>query len=85
MKNIEFSTIEKEMASFDFEQIKTEMQTSKNVLVSPNATTADIKEKICTIWGKIRRFIILLENIPVAGKFVQILVELLDSICNSKN
>ena len=41
----------------------------------------DVKEHICSVWKKIGKNIKLLEGVPVVGKFVKILAELLDSLC----
>ncbi|MGZ3810336.1 MAG: hypothetical protein ACXVJN_01315, partial [Mucilaginibacter sp.] len=44
---------------------------------------ADVKAEICSVWSKIRQYVIWAENIPVAGKFITILADLLDSICGA--
>lgn len=80
MKKIEFSAIENEMANFNFNQLQADHSAAKDNLKLA-ASAADISSEICKVWSKIRRFVILAENIPFIGKFITILADLLDSIC----
>jgi hypothetical protein len=75
-----YDDLEKEMINFKFEDLETDIQTSKKAFAA-NATIAD--SRLCEIWRKIRKFIKPLVSLPVVGKFVAILVEVLDSICPS--
>ena len=77
---MEFSAIEKEMASFNFNDLQTQAQTAKAGIATAESVE-DIKDKICQIWSKIGKYVKLAENIPFIGKFVTILADLLDSIC----
>ncbi len=83
MKNLEFSTIEKEMANFNFDQLKTAAVTAK-ANIAGASSAADIKTEICNIWSKIKKYVKLLEVVPIVGKFVTILADLLDSFCGNE-
>ncbi len=41
----------------------------------------DVRDKICSIWSKIKPFIAILEKLPIVGKYVSLLAKLLDAIC----
>jgi hypothetical protein len=80
MSTISLSGIEKEMANFNFDELSSHLQSAQTRLTS--ATTAqDVKSEICNVWSKIRKFVVLAENIPIVGKYLTIVVQLLDSIC----
>ncbi len=82
MKNVEFSAIEKEMANFNFAELTTSTTASKaNIVAAKNV--ADIKTEICNVWSRIRKYVVLAESIPIVGKFITILAELLDAICGA--
>jgi hypothetical protein len=80
MKTIEFSPLEKEMANFNFDELKAGNATAK-ANIAKAQDIGDIKTEICNVWSKIRKYVIWAENIPIAGKFITILADLLDSIC----
>lgn len=82
MNTIEFSPLEKEMASFNFDEFNTRAVAAKATIASTE-NIEDIKAEICTVWSKIRKFVIAAEVVPVAGKFITILAELLDAICGT--
>ncbi len=82
MKTIEFSALEKEMATFNFDEFNTQALTAQANIAKAESIT-DIKAEICGVWSKIRKFVIWAENVPVAGKFITILAELLDAICGT--
>lgn len=82
MEKIELSAIEKEMANFNFDELDTHTQRAKaNFAQAKNA--GEIKVEICQVWSKIRKFVVLAENIPIVGKYIKILADLLDSLCGS--
>lgn len=82
MNKIQFSAVEKEMINFDFNSLQTHIDQSKVNLVKAESV-ADVKSEICRVWSKIGKYVKLAENIPVVGKFVKILADLLDSLCEA--
>lgn len=82
MKTVEFSAIEKEMAGFNFDELHTHREAASANIMSAQSV-GDVTTEICGVWKKIRKFVILAENIPFIGKFITILAQLLDSICGS--
>lgn len=78
--NKEFDELEKEMINFNFADIQKDVNDAK---ASFAASAFPASNKLCDVWRKIRRFIKPLSHLPVVGKFVAILVEVLDSICPS--
>jgi len=82
MRNINLTSIEKEITAFDFSTLETHLKSAKANIAGAK-TAAEIGKEICSIWQKIRKFVVLAENIPFVGKYITILVELLDSICPS--
>jgi hypothetical protein len=80
MSNIQLSAIEKEMANFNFDELNAHKESAK-ANIKTAASIADVKTEICQVWSKIRKYVVLAEAIPVVGKFITILAELLDSIC----
>ncbi len=82
METIEYSAIEKEMARLNLDDLQNSVNKSKvNIAVAKNA--GDIKTEICSVWSKIKPFIVAAEAIPFVGKYLKILAELLDSLCAS--
>ncbi|MBK7853691.1 MAG: hypothetical protein IPJ79_01160 [Bacteroidetes bacterium] len=81
MKKIELSAIEKEMANFDFNELTNHVEGTKSSIATARSAE-DVKAKICAVWKKIRRFVILAEAVPIVGKFIKILADLLDSLCS---
>lgn len=81
MKKIELSAIEKEMANFDFNELTTHTENAK-AFIATARSTEDVKAKICEVWKKIRKYVVLAEAVPFVGKFIAILKELLDSLCS---
>jgi len=82
MNNTEFSAIEKEMANFNFAELDTHKETAA-ANIAKAESVADVKEQICSVWGRIGKFVRFAENIPFVGKFIKILGDLLDSVCKS--
>jgi hypothetical protein len=82
MPTIKLSEIEKEMLNFNFDELSAHSLSAQAKIAGAENVT-DVKTEICTVWAKIRKFVVLAENIPVVGKFITILVQLLDSICPS--
>jgi hypothetical protein len=80
MNKTEFSAIEKEMANFNFDDLHAHTVTAK-ANIATAASAADVKSQICNIWSKIGKYVKLAENIPVVGKFIKILADLLDTLC----
>jgi hypothetical protein len=80
MKTIEFSTAEKEMANVNFQALVAQNTTAKENIAKA-ASVADVTSEICKVWSSIRKYVVLAENIPVVGKFITILADLLDSLC----
>jgi len=80
MKNIDYSEIEKEMMHFDFKSLEIEVATAKASITSKRDLAGGL-EKLCAVWHKIGKFVKLLEKVPVIGKYVEVLADLLDSIC----
>lgn len=82
MNKIELSPLEKEMANFNFDELYTHTQKAK-ANIAKAESVADIKDQICQVWSKIRKFVVLAENIPIIGKYIKILADLLDSLCGA--
>lgn len=82
MNNPAFSNLENEMLNFDFEAFKPKAETAKAAIATP-ASIGDLKTQICAVWSQIGKFVRLATGIPVIGKFIAILVELLDTICGA--
>lgn len=82
MKKIEFSAIEKEMANFNFDELQNHSEKAK-ANIAAAASVADVKTQICSVWSRIGKYVKYAEAIPIVGKFITILAELLDAICNS--
>jgi tRNA A37 threonylcarbamoyltransferase TsaD len=82
MSKLEFTAIEKEMANFDFSGLETQLQKAKTNMTAAKSP-ADVKTEICQVWSKIRKYVVLAENIPIVGKFIKILADLLDSLCGA--
>lgn len=82
MENVEFSAIEKEMASFNFEELLNSTANAKKSFADASKAE-DVLSEICRVWKSIRRFVVLAENIPFVGKFIKILATLLDSLCGA--
>jgi hypothetical protein len=80
MKTIAFSAIEKEMANFNFDQLNSRNAQAKANIANA-ASVTDVTSEICSVWASVRKYVILAENIPVVGKFITIIADLLDSLC----
>jgi hypothetical protein len=74
------NALETEMANFDFEGLSAQNESAKASIASA-ASVDDIKAAICGVWSKIGKYVKMAEVIPVVGKFITILADLLDSIC----
>jgi hypothetical protein len=82
MEKIEYSAIEKEMAKLNLAELQNSIGKSRDNIAA--ATSAgDIKAEICSVWSKIKPFIIAAEAIPFVGKYLKLLAELLDSLCSA--
>jgi hypothetical protein len=77
---MKLNSLETEMANFDFDQLSAQNETAKADIASA-ANADDIKAAICKVWSKIGKYVKLADVIPVAGKFITILADLLDSLC----
>jgi hypothetical protein len=82
MANMQFSDIENSLSNYDFDGLAAQNETAK-ATVAGASSADDVKTAICNIWSKVRSYVIWAENIPVIGKFVTILADLLDSICGT--
>jgi hypothetical protein len=80
MSKIELSMLEKEAANFDFAALQTHAESAK-LRVAEAKTAGDIKAEICALWSKIGKFVKMAEVVPIIGKFVTIIANLLDSLC----
>lgn len=83
MEKQEFSEIEKKMLD-DYDAIKAEADGLVNHLGTRGVVALDfedIKDKICSIWTKIKPFIGILENIPFVGRYISILSTLMNALC----
>lgn len=77
MKSMELEKIDK-----DLEQLHS-LTTSAKANIATAQSADDIKTEICTVWSKVRPYVIWAENIPAIGKFITLLAEVLDSICGT--
>lgn len=84
MDNKSFSEIENEMINFDFKALENQKTHAVSMISAKDVSAGDIKNQICDIWKKIGKFIKLLKNVPIIGKYVTILCDLLDSICSAQ-
>ena len=83
MAKYEFSPLEKKMLDFDFASL--DSITSKVTAgLTPNGTELDLSATLCEAWSKIDDFVRPLKHIPGVGKYVEIIVDILDSICKKK-
>ena len=80
MEKIQFSAIEKEMANFNFAELQNHTDNARKSFAAAS-TAADVKSNICSVWSKIRKYVKMGEVIPFVGKFITILANLLDGIC----
>lgn len=80
---MQFSDIENSLSNFDFDGLVAQNETAKANIAGATSVN-DIKTEICNIWAKARPYVIWAENIPVIGKFITILADLLDSICGTQ-
>jgi len=83
MINTGLTKIEKEMLNFNFEEFQVQTLNAQKSIASAKSAT-DVISEICNVWSKIRKYVILTYNIPVVGKFIKILGDLLDTICKAK-
>lgn len=82
MSKIEYSAIEKEMANFNFDELETHTEKARAMMLSKAASATDVKTQICNVWGKIKKYVKYAYEIPIIGKFIRVLGDLLDTICN---
>lgn len=82
MNKIEMSILEKEMIAFDITALHSDILAAE-VLISSADSVEEMRSRICVIWGKLRKFIKIAENIPVTGKYISLLSSLLDAICSA--
>lgn len=82
MKSLEFSPAEKKLANFNFDQLQSQAASAK-ANIAGAASVDDIKTEICRVWTQVRPYVIWAENVPVVGKFITILADVLDSICGT--
>ena len=80
MEKIQLSALEKEMANFNFDELATHSENAKEIIANAQ-TASDVKSQICLVWSKISKFVKPLELLPIVGKFVKILADLLDTLC----
>ncbi len=80
MNKIEMSAAELEMANFDIASLQQDVETAK-LGIATTESVDDIKQRICVVWSKIRKFVKMAENVPVVGKYISLLSNLLDAIC----
>jgi hypothetical protein len=84
MKTLELSAAEQQLSNYDFPALKSQAETAKTNIA--NATTVDdVKTQICGVWSKVRTYVIWAEAVPVVGKFVTVLADVLDTICPAGN
>ncbi|MDB5123932.1 MAG: hypothetical protein JWP94_2061 [Mucilaginibacter sp.] len=80
MKSMEFTTTEREMMNFDFNKLAAKSQTAK-ANIAKAATAADVKSAICDVWSNVSDVVKKFEYLPIIGKYITILADVLDSIC----
>lgn len=83
MSNIGLSKIEKEMLNFNFDEFHVQTLNAQKSIGSAKSAK-DVISEICSVWSKIKIYVVLTYNIPIVGKFIKIMGDLLDSICNAK-
>jgi len=80
MSTQQLSDAEKQRAIDEFPGVASSAKTA-SANIAAATSVADIKTEICTIWSKIRKYVILAEALPVAGQYIKLLADLLDDIC----
>lgn len=83
MSNLTFNAQETELAdATNLARIITSADNAKASFAQAK-TAADIKSQICKVWSEISPFLKLAGNIPIVGKYINILADLLDALCKS--
>ncbi len=82
MKKVEMSAMEKEMANFDFGTLQAHAEKAQSNIAAAKSA-ADVKSEICSVWSKIGKYVKMAEVIPIVGKYITIIANLLDSLCAS--
>jgi hypothetical protein len=80
MKNLEFNAVEQKATSANIAQLAKATEVAK-ANIATAASVADVKTEICNIWNQVKQYVIWAENVPVVGKYITILADLLNSIC----
>jgi hypothetical protein len=68
------------MVDFDFAQLNKTVASAKSNIAKA-ATAAELGSAICSVWAKVRKYVVLASNVPVIGKFIKPLIEVLDALC----
>ena len=84
MDNKSFSEIENEMINFDFQALENQKTHAVSMISAKDVSAGDVKKQICDIWKKIGKYIRPLKVLPIVGKFIAILCDVLDSICGAQ-
>lgn len=80
MNKHEFTALENEMINFNYDDLQRFADETRAQLTGAKSA-ADVSSRICELWSKIGRFIRPLASLPFVGKFVKLLVDVLDSLC----
>jgi hypothetical protein len=80
MKKLQLAEIEKESSSINFEELQSKTIQASQAIANAQ-TAADVKAKLCEVWNSVKKIVEALEDIPVAGKYLKILADLLNTIC----
>ncbi|HET6256212.1 MAG TPA: hypothetical protein VFE32_19195 [Puia sp.] len=80
MSNFAFDTLENEMVDFDFAQMNQTVASAKSTIAKAT-TAAELGSAICSVWAKVRKYVVWASNLPILGKFIKPLIEVLDVLC----
>ncbi|HVX00387.1 MAG TPA: hypothetical protein VHA52_08140 [Candidatus Babeliaceae bacterium] len=80
----EFSAIEKEMATVNL-MVMQESANNASKAIAQATTAKDVKDAICQFWSQYGKYFKMATGVPFIGKFIAILVGLLDAICPAGN
>lgn len=68
------------MANYDLASLAATTESAKTALASAK-TAADVQSSVCSVWSKVRKFVVIAESFPVVGNFIKMLADVLDALC----
>lgn len=80
MEKMEFTALEREMMTMNMDTMQADVEIARTKAVQASSG-ADVRGAICEFWSKYGKFIKIATKVPVVGKYVQALADLLDALC----